>query len=63
MGRGLLLVNINDFPIIETERLILRQGTNGDASNLLKYLSNKDVVKHMGLEPFNSIDDALDEIS
>ena len=55
--------NVNGFPVIETERLILRQVTNEDASNLLKYLSNKDVIKHIGLEPFNTIDAALDEIS
>lgn len=58
-----IVVNVSEFPVIETERLILRQVTNEDASNLLKYLSNKDVIKHIGLEPFNSIDDALDEIS
>ncbi|NJP39399.1 GNAT family N-acetyltransferase [Alkalicoccus luteus] len=54
---------MSEFPIIETERLILRQVTNKDAGYLLKYMSNKDVTKHMGLEPFNSMDDALNEIS
>lgn len=51
------------FPILKTDRLILRQVTTDDASSLLTYLSNKDVTMHMGLEPFQSIDDALDEIS
>lgn len=52
-----------EFPVLETDRLILRQVAPEDASSLLKYLSSKDVTKHMGLEPFKTIDDALDEIS
>ncbi|WP_124071197.1 GNAT family N-acetyltransferase [Filibacter tadaridae] len=51
------------FPILETERLILRQVTQEDAGNLLTYLSDEDVMKYYGLEPFKSINDALDEIS
>ena len=53
---------INKFPIIETERLILREVTKADAKDMLIYLSNIEVVRHMGLEPFQSIEDALDEI-
>ncbi|WP_449536417.1 GNAT family N-acetyltransferase [Ferdinandcohnia sp. Marseille-Q9671] len=51
------------FPVIETDRLILRQITKDDAESILVYLSNKDVMKHYGLEPFTSIDEALDEVS
>jgi len=50
------------MPIIETTRLLLREVTNEDARDMLSYLSDKDVVKHMGLEPFQSVEDALDEI-
>ena len=57
------MVKVNSFPILETDRLILRKVTPEDASSLLTYLSNKEVTMHMGLEPFKSIDDALDEIS
>ncbi|MCA0987159.1 GNAT family N-acetyltransferase [Guptibacillus algicola] len=53
---------MNEFPVIETERLVLREVTSKDAPDMLVYLSDPDVVKHMGLEPFQSIDDALDEI-
>ncbi|MFD1356950.1 GNAT family N-acetyltransferase [Fictibacillus halophilus] len=53
----------NQFPIIETERLILRAVTKADAEDILLYLSDPDVVKHMGLEPFESIEDAHDEIA
>ncbi|WP_404456765.1 GNAT family N-acetyltransferase [Virgibacillus necropolis] len=58
-----MVVEVSAFPILKTDRLILRQVTKDDASSLLKYLSNKDVMKYVGLEPFKSIDDALDEIS
>jgi [ribosomal protein S5]-alanine N-acetyltransferase len=53
----------NQFPIIETERLILREVTKADADDMLTYLSDPDVVKHMGLEPFRSVEDAYDEIA
>jgi len=48
--------------IIETSRLLLREATTEDAPDMFRYLSDKDVVKHMGLEPFQSVEDALDEI-
>lgn len=50
------------FPVLETDRLILRQVTYDDASSLLKYLSDIDVMKYYGLEPFKSIDEAIEEI-
>lgn len=53
---------MNKFPIIETERLILKEVTPEDANDMYKYLSDKDVVKHMGLEPYESPNDVLSEI-
>lgn len=53
----------NKFPLIETERLILREVTKADAKDMLAYLSDPDVVKHMGLDPFQSIEDAFEEIT
>lgn len=50
------------FPVIETERLVLRQVTNNDAEDMLKYLSDQTVMEYYGLEPFKSIDDAVEEI-
>lgn len=50
------------FPVIETVRLVLRQITKDDADDLFKYLSDEKVMKYYGLEPFNSIDEALKEI-
>ncbi|HLR72441.1 MAG TPA: hypothetical protein VK085_13550 [Pseudogracilibacillus sp.] len=35
------------IPIIETDRLILREVKTEDSSDMLLYLSCKDVVKHM----------------
>ncbi|KAA0549860.1 GNAT family N-acetyltransferase [Bacillus sp. BGMRC 2118] len=57
------MVAKNTFPRIETERLILRQITNYDAEDILSYLSDYNVMKYYGMEPFSSIEDALEEIS
>lgn len=60
---GFNLIEVDAFPVLETDRLILRQVTSNDANSLLTYLSDIDVMKYVGLEPFKSIDDVLDEIS
>ena len=52
----------NKFPIIETKRLILRQVTTEDATDMFDYLSDQDVVKPMGLDPFQTVKDVWDEI-
>ena len=54
---------VKRFPVIETDRLILREVTTADASDMLNYLSDKDVVTPMGLAPFQTEDDVCDEIS
>lgn len=51
-----------EFPIIETERLMLRQVTTTDAADMFDYLSDEDVVKPMGLDPFQTVKDVWDEI-
>ncbi|WP_121662064.1 GNAT family N-acetyltransferase [Metabacillus litoralis] len=53
----------NEFPIIETERLILRGVTIEDANDMFKYLSDKEVVKYMGLASCQTVRDVLDEIN
>ncbi len=50
------------FPLIETKRLILREVTLEDAGDMFKYLSDTDVVKPMGLDPFETVNDVWDEI-
>ncbi|TQR17945.1 GNAT family N-acetyltransferase [Psychrobacillus soli] len=52
-----------EFPVIETKRLILREVTTDDANDMLTYLSDENVVKPMGLEPFQTVEDVWDEIS
>ncbi len=54
---------LNYFPIIKTKRLILREIVAEDAGNILKYLSDKEVMKHYGLEPFTTVEDASKEIA
>ncbi|MCM3168602.1 GNAT family N-acetyltransferase [Peribacillus frigoritolerans] len=50
------------YPVIETKRLILRGVTLEDAGDMFKYLSDTDVVKPMGLDPFETVNDVWDEI-
>lgn len=52
-----------EFPIIETERLVLREVATEDANDMFTYLSDKDVVKHMGLAPCQTVTDVCDEIN
>ncbi|MDI2588825.1 GNAT family N-acetyltransferase [Psychrobacillus sp. NEAU-3TGS] len=51
-----------DFPTLETNRLILRKVSIDDAKDMYTYLSDQDVVKPMGLEPFETVEDVWDEI-
>lgn len=55
--------DVETFPVLETNRLVLRQVEKEDAISILKYLSDKDVMKYYGIEPFKTIEDALGEIS
>lgn len=48
---------------LSTNRLTLRRVTADDAPHLLAYLSKPEVVRHMGLDPFTSLEDALEEIA
>ncbi|MFJ8236328.1 GNAT family N-acetyltransferase [Ureibacillus sp. NPDC094379] len=53
---------IREFPVLETERLVLRRITEADAGNVFTYLSDEEVMNYYGLAPFQKIDDALAEI-
>lgn len=48
---------------LSTDRLTLRRVTTDDAPHMVAYLSKPEVVRHMGLDPFTSLEDALDEIA
>lgn len=51
------------FPTIETERLVLRKAIERDAKDILELYSNENVVQHMAIGPFTSVEDAKGEIS
>ncbi|MCI4140026.1 GNAT family N-acetyltransferase, partial [Bacillus vallismortis] len=48
---------------METKRLILREVKVEDAKDMLLYLSDQDVVKPIGLEPFETTSDVCTEIT
>ncbi|ERN53663.1 GNAT family N-acetyltransferase [Alkalihalophilus marmarensis] len=50
------------FPVLETKRLKLREVTYDDAADMLNYMSDPEVVRHIGLERFKSLEDAKSEI-
>lgn len=50
------------FPCIDTERLRLRPVTKEDADDLYLYLSDPDVMKYMGLQPYESAESVQEEI-
>lgn len=50
------------FPILETERLILREATEEDAKDMFEYLSDQLVVKHMGISACETPEEVLGEI-
>lgn len=47
-----------EFPVLETERLILRQLTPNDAPDLFEYFSQEEVMEYYDLEAFQTLDDA-----
>lgn len=44
------------FPILETERLILRELTESDAQSILNCFSNTDVLRYYGQNPLRNIE-------
>lgn len=57
------MISITEFPVLVTERLVLRKITESDASSIYEYLSDSEVMKYYGLEPFGSENEALEEIA
>lgn len=55
--------NKNEFPILYTDRLVLREVTNKDAHDIYQYLSDEVVMKYYGLAPFESLKEAKGEIA
>lgn len=55
----MLEVNFDPFPILETERLVLRQSNSGDADALFFLRSSEDVMRYIDRPRPKSINDIL----
>src|SRR5690606_30215380 len=58
----MLHVDFSPFPILETERLILRRINSDDAKEILEIRSDDRVMKFIGRPKLNTIDEAKDLI-
>jgi len=47
----------NEFPILETERLLLRELTESDANDIYEIFSSEEVTKYYGMYAFKEIDE------
>jgi [ribosomal protein S5]-alanine N-acetyltransferase len=56
---SMLEVNFNPFPILSTERLLLREIVEADAEAVFKMRSDKNVMQFVGRPLATSIDDAI----
>ncbi|AYL96283.1 GNAT family N-acetyltransferase [Mucilaginibacter celer] len=55
----MLSPNFNPFPVLTTERLILRRFTHNDAADLFEMRSNEEVMKYIARPICKTIDDAV----
>ncbi|WP_145046734.1 GNAT family N-acetyltransferase [Paenibacillus xylanexedens] len=55
--------DFDEFPQLRTERFNLRSAEVKDSHDILELYSNEAVVEFMPFTPFESVDDAKDEIS
>lgn len=55
-------LNFNPFPVLETERLILRNYTRDDAEAVFSYRSNIDAMKHISRPVQRNLDEAKEMI-
>lgn len=59
----MLTINFSPFPVLETERLILRRITNDDANGIFRLRSNPDTMEYVPRPLAETIDDALTHIA
>jgi len=52
-------LNFESFPVIETERLLLRKILNDDAGDIFILRTNEDAMKYISKPKMKSIDDAI----
>jgi ribosomal-protein-alanine N-acetyltransferase len=55
----MLELNFNPFPVLTTERLVLRQMNEGDAQEMFFLRSDERVMKYLDRKPAQSVDEAL----
>ena len=59
----MLELNLTPFPVIQTDRLTLRQLRQTDASDVLALRSDDEVMKYIGRPRAKSMEDALQLIN
>ncbi|MEL1252398.1 GNAT family N-acetyltransferase [Flavobacterium sp. DGU38] len=59
----MLSFNFTPFPVIETERLILRQITNNDVNEVFELRSNPETMKYIPRPLVKTTEDALEHIA
>lgn len=52
----------NEFPRLDTPRLILREATPSDRDGLFALYANEEVMRYLPLDPFESVEEADDEM-
>ncbi|CAM3689536.1 N-acetyltransferase GCN5 [Flavobacterium saliperosum S13] len=58
----MLIFDFTDFPILQTERLLLRQINKDDADEMFALRSNPEIMKYIPREMPKTIDDAIKHI-
>lgn len=52
------MAHTTEFPHIETERLVLRQTSLGDAEAIVRHFSDSEMLKYMNFGPIGTIEEA-----
>lgn len=58
----MLIFDFTEFPVLQTERLLLRQIINDDAKEMFALRSNPEIMKYIPRELPKTIDDAIKHI-
>ena len=59
----MLQINLNPFPVLETQRLVLRQTVPGDVAQVFFLRSDPGVMKYIDKERCKSLDEANEHIT
>ena len=60
---SMLTLSLHPFPVLETNRLLLRQITNDDAQDIFEFRSSEEAMKYISRPIAKTIDDALNLIA